>query len=222
MPTCPHCKAAIPLADVNVQENVALCRACDKALLLTELADGAPLGPTVDPTRPPPGAWFQDDGQEMRVGGTTRHWGALILVPFTCVWSGGSMFGIYGSQIMQGKFNPFLCLFGLPFLIGSIVLWSAVLMSIGGKVEITLRGDEGRIFTGIGSFGIRRRFLASQISRVYEDRARWTGLGSNGFAIVLEGQTRLKLGEGLNEPRRHFVAQMLRTLIVDARTPARS
>jgi hypothetical protein len=44
----------------------------------------------------------------------------LFLIPFTALWSGVSMWGIYGRQLVQGKFDPAHSLFGLPFLLGTM------------------------------------------------------------------------------------------------------
>jgi hypothetical protein len=129
-----------------------------------------------------------------------------------------SLGGIYGMQIISGHFSLLISLFGIPFLLGSILFWSFALMAICGKVEVTVRGDEGTIFTGIGAMGFKRRFQTREVARVYEDAARWRGTGSMGTAIVLEGRTRMKLGEGLNEPRRHFVLEMLRVLLLAEKT----
>lgn len=116
-------------------------------------------------------------------------------------------------QIASGKFSLALSLFGIPFVLGSIALWSAVAMAIAGRTEVQLQGEKGTIFTGVGSLGVRRRFDTAEISRVYEDRARWHGVGSYGGSIVLEGKRRLKFGEGLREERRYFVFKVLQALL---------
>ena len=130
-----------------------------------------------------------------------------------CVWSGLSLGGIYGTQIRSGTFNLALSLFGIPFVLFSVLFWSFALMAICGKVEVRLRGSEGQVFTGIGSLGFRRRFSTTEVTHVYEGSARCSGVGSEGNAIVLEGTKRLKFGESLRTERRYFVAGVLRALI---------
>ncbi len=142
---CPNCGAAIAASDVNVASDVMFCRSCSQAHALSSVvADHAandPARPTVDVNQPPSGAWFRDEGHQFRVGATTRSFLALFLVPFMLVWSGGSLGGIYGSQVASGQFNLLLSLFGIPFLLGSIFLVSMVLMTICGHVEVRIRGD---------------------------------------------------------------------------------
>jgi hypothetical protein len=78
---------------------------------------------------------------------------ALFVVPFTCVWSGMSMSGIYGTQIASGVFDPKMSLFGLPFLIGTCVLVGWCAMTIAGKITVTRNSDSLSVFTGVGRFG---------------------------------------------------------------------
>lgn len=77
----------------------------------------------------------------------------LFMIPFTCLWAGGSMWGIYGKQIVERSFDLKATLFGIPFLIGSIVLVSACLFMLFGRRVLTLSGGNGRYFVGIGPIG---------------------------------------------------------------------
>ena len=114
MLTCPRCRADIPLEDLNVSTDIALCRRCDETYSFAELSrGGAPVD--VDTARPPDGAWYESQGNEFEVGATSRSWMAVILVPFTALWAGGSLWAIYGSQIAKGTFDPTSSLVGIPF-----------------------------------------------------------------------------------------------------------
>src|ERR1700678_4022487 len=120
---CPACRSAIAVDDINVSTDLALCRACGKTFRFSEIAgEVSSSGP--DLNSPPPGAFFEQLPDGFRVGATTRSWAAVFIVPFTCVWAGGSLSGIYGSQIVKGHFQLGPSLFGLPFLIGSCFLIS--------------------------------------------------------------------------------------------------
>lgn len=218
---CPKCSTPIEPADVNVAADVMFCRPCSQVFSLSStVATGGVFDalrrpttprPPIDLDRPPKGAWFSDMGNEFRFGGSTRSAMAFFLVPFMIVWSGGSLGGIYGSQIANGEFNLLMSLFGIPFLLGSILFWSLALMSIWGKVEITIRDDDGTIFTGIGSIGRRKHFRCSEMTLVREDIV--TGKDSRSHVIVMEGATRIKFGSMLNEERRYFVMEVLKTMI---------
>src|SRR4051812_18688409 len=116
----------------------------------SEVAEKAVAGAVVDLTRPPAGARFVRNMRGFEVSVSTRSVLAVFLVPFMCVWSGGSLGGIYGSQVMQGQFDLMRSLFGLPFLIGSVVLGSLTLMAVAGRVHVQVKGNDGSVFIGVG------------------------------------------------------------------------
>jgi hypothetical protein len=213
---CPFCRSKIAMDDVNVSTDLALCRSCGKTVFFSEIAGGsATEGP--DLASPPAGAWFERFPSGFRVGASTRSWMALFIVPFTCVWSGFSLSGIYGRQITSRHFDPFSSLFGFPFMIGSIALVAMCAMSVAGKVELSQSEDRCSIFTGVGGFGWSRHFLWSDFSSAREDARRggfnWSGQGQ---VIVMEGKRRVAFGSMWSEERRYFVLNALRKMLRDA------
>jgi hypothetical protein len=208
--TCPICRSAIAIDDVNVATDMALCRRCGKTFSFSELVQGSSIG-AADLKSPPNGAWFEQLADGFRAGASTRSWMAVFLVPFTCVWSGMSLSGLYGKQIVAGKFDPGTSFFGLPFLIGSVVLIASCAMMIAGKIEVLRRGDQLSVFTGVGMLGWTRTYSWSDFSAAREESGR------NGFnwnqrnaAIVLEGKRRAAFGVMLNEERRYFLLSAVR------------
>jgi hypothetical protein len=230
---CPSCRAEIATADINVSTDVALCRACGNTFRLSEIIGGAgtilsslissiapPSGP-VDLNSPPSGAWYTPLADGFTAGATTRSWMALFIVPFTCIWAGGSMFGIYGTQILKGHFNLGNSVFGIPFLFGSIFLVSWCLMSVAGKVTVTRHSDQLCIFTGLGPIGWTRTCALSDFSSVREGFANFGGWNSRqGPAIRLEGKRVVAFGSMLSTNRRYFLVQVLQTALRDtSRSP---
>jgi hypothetical protein len=216
---CPKCQREIASADVNVAADVAFCRPCNEAFELSDLVDddeqASDAAPPTEMLVPPRGAWFEKDLDGFTVGATTRSCMAFFLVPFTCVWAGGSLGGIYGSQIAKGQFEPVLCLFGIPFLLGSLFLCAFTLMTVAGKLTVTVRRGEGVVFVGVGPLGWRKRFNPSEVRRVHEEVRRGSK-GSTSRNIVLEGAERVELGSMLSEERQRFVLQVLRYLLTPA------
>jgi hypothetical protein len=213
---CPLCHSTIPLDDINVATDVALCRHCVKTFSVAEVViDSASA--SADLTTPPNGAWFEQRADGFRVGATTRSWMALFLVPFICAWSGASLGGIYGKQITTGEFNPTSSLFGLPFLIGTVFLLGYCAMMIIGKVEVSQLGGSLSVFTGVGPIGWTRSYQWSDFSSVREDSRR-NGFNWNRQAVVilLEGKRRAAFGTMLSEDRRYFVLSALRLKLRDS------
>lgn len=214
---CPKCNNEFSAQDVNPSANIAYCRPCAEGFALADLINA---DPTNDPDakinlyEPPPGAWFQDYGDGFEVGATTRSWAALVLVPFMMVWSGFSLGGIYGTQIYKGQFNLIESLFGIPFVVGTIILGSITAMAICGKVVISVRNnEEGSVFLGVGRIGYRKKFNWQKIHRVAEVQSHSSGRIS--YDLVLEGEERVKIGggSGINDTRHQFIRAVLKAMI---------
>ena len=209
---CPDCKKAIPQDSINVAKDVAMCPTCHEAFALSELvAQGHETD--VELTEPPSGTWFRIEANGWELGGTTRHPIAFFLVPFMCVWSGFSLGGIYGSQIVQGKFDLYESLFGLPFVAGTVLFGSIMLMVVIGKVTVCVDGFDCVIFTGVGSIGWSRRFQWNDVNRVEEIATSFQSPGNSGRMLALEGKTRFTFGSMLNQGRRYFFLQVLRRML---------
>ena len=197
---------------VNVSTDMALCRRCKEAYSVAELSRNEKVA-AIDESQPPKGAWYRSQGNEFEVGATTRSWGALFLVPFALVWSGGTLGGIYGTQIYEGKFNLFLSLFGIPFLVGSCFLVPTALMMVLGKVVVKSSGDEGVMFTGIGPLGRRRKFRWNEIKGVRQGLSKWTRNDQRQQIIEMDGAKPIRFGSMLSEDRQNFMLAVLRRRI---------
>src|SRR5262249_53981902 len=190
--TCPKCRADFPLEDINVSTDIALCRRCDETYSFAELSQGEAL--VVDAAHPPDGAWYESQGNEFEVGATSRSWMAVILVPFTVLWAGGSLQAIYGSQLAKGTFDLAPSLFGIPFLLGSLGLVMATLMAVCGKVMVRGSGDQGSVFVGVGPCGWTRRFRWSEIRTARPSLTTWQRNDSHLHIIELVGPKTIRFG----------------------------
>jgi hypothetical protein len=205
---CPNCKAEILNDNINIQADIAKCSNCGNIFKISEnISD---VNNKFDIKEVPKGAWFIQDFETTTIGASTRSWIAFFLVPFMIVWSGASLGGIYGSQILTGKFSLFNSLFGIPFILGSIIFWSLALMAIWGKVELIFNKQGGKVFTGVGKIGITKKFTWEDVSRINETAVTFRYPGSRGSLILFEGKKRLSFGSGLNEERRYYILQSLR------------
>lgn len=157
---CPECHADIPLSDINVSADVALCRTCGSRFHVVDLIEE---GDEAEASRllsePPPKHLkivraLDDVSGKMEVRYTKINKGVFFLIPFTLVWSGLSVGGIYGSQIAEHAFDLTRSLFGLPFLLGSLGLIAAILSMLFGKQRLLLEHGHGTYSSK--TFGIGR------------------------------------------------------------------
>jgi len=137
---------------------------------------------------------------------------ALFLIPFTCVWAGGSMAGIYGSQIAKHAFDLKLSLFGIPFVIGSIVLILSCLFALFGKHVVTLSCGNGTYFRGVGPFGRTTRFGYNRETKVLcgETAYRVNGRSLPCLKLTnLNAAVSVKICTGMDEDALEYIAALL-------------
>lgn len=104
--------------------------------------------PFVPVMTPPKGVDLVETMDGFRLTISTRSCVAFFLVPFTLFWAGGSLGGLYGTQIAKGEFNWMMSLFGLPFLAGSVFLIGLTVMTVAGRCVVELAGGKFSIRTG--------------------------------------------------------------------------
>lgn len=155
---CPHCKSLIPLGDVNVSADLALCRSCGKTTSFSVLAEASGIPLEAKAERPKGVSVEEGFRGAITITYQRRSPLLIFLIPFTAFWSGMSMWGIYISPYMKGSLDLSQSLFGLPFLIGTLVLLSAIAFLLLGKWRILLDGGQGTVFLGAGPFGWTRYF----------------------------------------------------------------
>ena len=208
---CPKCSSPVNSESINIQTDIAQCLQCQNIFKISLNIENL-VDPKFNINKQPSGTWLKKEFNQTIIGATTRSPVAFFLVPFMLIWSGGSLGGIYGSQIIDGEFDLLLSLFGIPFLIGSIIFWTITLMAIAGKVEITIDKDGGKVFTGVGQLGIIKRFSWDEISKIKEGNSKLTYPGSQGGVIVLEGTRKISFGLGVKENRKYYLLNALRSI----------
>lgn len=201
---CQKCSRRIDSDQINVQKDTAYCDRCGKLFALSSLLHSS-VNSDFDINEKVRGTLFTTRGGDWVVEASHRSLMALFFVPFTLVWSGGSLGGIYGSQLLSGQFNLEQSLFGIPFLIGSVVLIALCLMSLFGRTVVSSERGKGLVFMGVGPLGWYRRFDWADISRVEEV------IRHQNSHLVLEGKKRLGFGWGLTSGKRYFVANAIRS-----------
>ena len=153
---CPECGLPIAVADLAPAQGVAVCSFCEKWYSLAACQEAVPFEQRNIVPEPalPKGVKLEETMDGFRLTLSTRSCAAFFFVPFTLVWAGGSLGGIYGTQIAKGEFNLWISLFGLPFLAGSIFLITLTVLSICGRTIVELAG--GKFSIRNGALGVYR------------------------------------------------------------------
>ncbi len=235
---CPDCRTVLDAADVNVSEGVALCRECEKLIRLSQLLKAQEQRTLSEQFagEPPSGTWARDDGRALVVGATTRSLaGAMGLLFFCLFWNGiVSVFvavvlastlkhmgvtlpawfpapNMNGSPMSVGM-TIFMWVFLTPFLLVGLGMFFAFLSALGGRVEVTIDRDTGKVFEGIGLVGWTRRFDVQRVKDVRLEDKQWTdsdGDRRQKASITIEADKTISFGAGLSIDRRRFIAAKL-------------
>ncbi|MBI1248982.1 hypothetical protein GC197_14210 [bacterium] len=210
---CPKCDVYLPTQQMNVDNDVAICHDCGEIFSISELMG---VDSSFDINDPPLGVSYDNSGIGWRIASTTRNASTYFLVPFTFVWSGLSIGGIYGGQIVRGEFDPAQSLLGIPFILGTLVLGLLTLLSIVGRSVVRrdeLDHDAGSVFLGVGPIGWTTRFRWSEITNIDESLLA-NSEGQDKKQITLYRNSKdIHFGLMLTEQRRRYVLRALRQLV---------
>jgi hypothetical protein len=214
---CSSCGAGIALTDVNVASDIALCRACGKTMSFSDIAP-IPGAADMDLTRPPKGVRIEDSpirGRSIIYQKISPV--VFFLIPFTAAWSGFSMTGIYGRQIAKGEFDLTTSLFGLPFLIGTIVLVSVILFMLLGRWRFSYNRGQLEVATEVGPIGWTRRIVCDKSARVSirDSVVRHNNVPQKLIHVECQGNS-LKFGAMIPEDRKPFLAEAIRRMLMES------
>jgi len=216
---CPSCGKAIGQDDISVAADVALCRSCGARHRFSELVHGLAHF-KLDVNNPPAGATYEQSIEGDRISATTRSAIAFFLVPFVLVWSVTSVGTIYGRQVANGEFSVAQSLFGIPFLLGAVVVGSMAAMHAFGRVTVTRSGGSGTVFTGVGSIGWTRRFSWTDVRAIREYNSPHGSRGRRPATLIeIELATgsaepkHLRFGSLLSDNRRRFIIGVMRSFL---------
>lgn len=208
--SCPNCKTNIPLDDVNVSTDIALCRNCGRNHSYSLLASRSDL-PVASPKNPPRWIRLEQDYAGRKLIRYKRIPGIVFfLIPFTAFWSGFSMWGIYIDPILKGEIDTGDMLFGIPFLLGTIALVFSIIICLFVKWVITLDRGEGTVFVGVGRIGWKRQF--------HYDRNSFISLTKTEFKVNEEPQDGILIhnderdfvfGTLLKEQAKQYIASLI-------------
>ena len=209
---CPECGAELPFADVNVASDVALCRKCGRSGSFLK-SSSVPQMTDEELARPPKGIRLQREfGDALSIVARPKRTALFFLVPFTAIWSGVSIVGIYVVPLAKGQFEWASSLFGLPFLLGTAALMLVILYQLFGKTTVTLSKGLVRVHTGLFGHGRTREAACGKGTTVSVQNSNYSVNDVPQKEIVLtSGGKDFTFGAMvLSDEAKKYVAAMLR------------
>lgn len=141
------------------------------------------------------------------------HLGVTLPAWFPTPFASGG--GGSGNQNMPLGMTIFMALFLTPFVLIGLTVIGALFVTIAGRVEVRLRGPDGEIFTGVGPFGMKRRFNADSVEAVLLTDADIEENGKKKRAIAIETSKKtLKFASLLPDQRRLWLGGVLKTMLL--------
>lgn len=230
-PICPGCGQPIPLDDINVARDVALCRPCNAVHVFSDLVSDSTPDPDVDLHQAPKGCWHRQTGMGEVVGASHRSLlMALPMLGIALFWNGivsvfvllavASTLHLLGVQVpewfpaprMNGEtmgvgMTIFLWLFLTPFITIGAWMIGGFLSCLAGVTEVRVDRGMVNIATGIGPLRWNRRFQASDLKKIRIEQSHSSN-GSEKKQIVaeLQGGRSLKFATTMPDERRKFLA----------------
>ena len=194
---CPECGLPIEVADLAPAQGVAVCRFCEKPYPLAACQQAVPYEQrNIVPEQVlPKGVTLAETMDGFRLTLSTRSCIAFFLVPFTMFWAGGSVGGIYGTQIAKGEFNWMLSLFGIPFLAFSVHLIAITVMAVAGRCVVELAGGKFSIRTG--ALGVYRTQSAAWDDVVSCRLTEATSRGRSSYTTTYQVEVEVEGGKPL-------------------------
>lgn len=206
---CPKCSSLIPDSDFNVSTDIAYCRRCRINHSYKALLEDSELE-SVDLEEPPKHVYVRNDWNGYRIRYRKVSPALLFFIPFTAVWSGGSMFAMYSSMMKSGL--SFETLFFTPFFIGTCVLVCAIIFMLLGYTQATIRDNNVELFTGVAGIGRKRVINTEDIKSVAVSEAKYRSNDRTATEVQIKlgnGRT-VKFGAFISDEAKSFFAGYLK------------
>ena len=149
---CPNCHTRIENENINVAENICVCRSCNQLYKLSEMQDQEKIEETENLLRnPPKGISVKKDSGSEIITISAKSKSAVIVLLFALIASG--LIGFILSLVLAQK-TFIIIAFLAPFAVIITALWAETFFLAFGKIELVINKKEpDYLFKGIGAIG---------------------------------------------------------------------
>lgn len=219
---CPKCSQHVGGDDVNVAKDLGYCRACHEAFALSDAVAAEEFG-NVDFSRPPKGVEITDVANRLTLSSTLWSSSGCFFIIFALFWN--SLVSVFlsvgiaqaikgeGDIFEGGPFPGFFWLFMTPFVLVGLGMGYMALLSVFGRMRVTVDGARVEAFTGLGALGWTKQADWDEVTAV---RITTSGITQNNqpmMCVELDGPKPIKFGSFISEERREFIAAVLHRML---------
>lgn len=218
--SCPDCRTVIAHDDMNIKEGVAVCSRCGKISKLIDLVeefDSADYSRLLY-EKPPRGIKLVRDKMnpmgELTLIYKRINPAVLFLIPFTAIWSGFSMFGIYiGPFLKDDKIPLEQALMGIPFAIGTIILLVSIFSMLFGKRILTLSNGKGTYAFKVFGIGRTKHFELNRSTRIENSETNYQVHNNTLPQItIINGSKRVNMFASFRYDAMDYIIALLRSV----------
>ena len=219
-PPCRQCGAALPLEDVHVARDLALCRACGWAGSFALLSARDALV-DVDIAEPPRRVTVHTDPLGTLRIVYRRVLPSVWMCAGLLVWIGLSLAMAYHIPALDGMWGFVARHARIALLVSAAVLLGVTAYLLLGRWVLTLAQGRGVVSAGVGPFGWRRRFECDHESHVALEPSNTVvdGVRQRVIAITTRGAT-VTFGARLEPAARRYLAAIVHHHIAGRRRAA--
>ncbi len=207
---CPVCGGDVPEQLIDLVTESAICVRCQKEFDCKEWIEADLITPDAL-QQSPPGTWFERFADGFKVGVSMRSGRCLLFLPAACFFSAQLLFFAWGTRHFDSQMKWILFLLFVPFGLFAAFLWLVGLMSVCGRIEVDVRGDDGTVFTGVGRIGWKHPFGWHQVKSIRMSNS-YSRNRPTRQQIWIETDKTITFGRGLRADRLRFMFVALRLM----------
>lgn len=133
-------------------------------------------------------------------------------LPFLIVGTGQGFLGLTLLWFVLSQKSPLSALWFLPLILALFLVVACLgAMRLGGRIEITIQGGLGTVFTGVGKLGKTQHFDWMDVVEIQDQHITGRG-GVEYHEIVLHTAKKIRTGQYLTEEQAREILQALRQL----------
>ncbi len=205
---CPRCDSIVLVANEAWRMSLFACPSCGECF--------AADPPDSLEDHPPETGCFQSDvslevtDQCWRLVASTRSVTAAL--PFLMVGTVNGFLVLTLLWFVFSQKSPLSALWFLPLILALLLVVGCLgAMRLGGRIEITIQGGLGTVFTGVGNLGKTQHFDWMDVVEIQDQHTTGRG-GEEYHEIVLHTAKKIRTGQFLTKDQAREILQALRQL----------
>lgn len=159
------------------------------------------LSENFDINKPPKGAWIRQEADALVLGVSTFSVISALSWLFAIIIAVYFLSRVFVRETGFGEWESFLNFMVILFLGVAIICFLQVIF---GKIEVTIDDSTGKIFTGIGQYGLIQSFSIKKVSKI-KKCGYFIRNGTITYILIEEGERLIRFGNDLSTSKLNYL-----------------